>query len=152
MSDAAFRLEGSDAPQGTTPVTFTQDELWLLQRTVRHESAQMERWRFPYASHAFNDLIAGALWLCCGFAVPEVTLPLRWSDLLIIDATVHQDTKDADGKPLGKAVLLKSYAARAALRDRYGGLSLTAEPAAPTKAEVLRRLRARSEDDHAAAD
>jgi hypothetical protein len=132
----------------TVAVTFTNDELWLLQRCIRHEMPQQDVWKYPPASVELNDQIASGILLCAQYNVGDVTLQLSWGDLLAIDFTVPADAKDVNGRPIGRNVLLKSYAARAELRRAYPlpEVALTEEP---RKIEIEQRLAAArwNEDD-----
>lgn len=132
----------------TFAVTFSSDELWLLQRCIRHELPQQEVWKYPPASVELNDQIAMGILLCAQYAVDDATLQLSWGDLLAIDFTVPADAKDVNGRPIGRNLLLKSYAARAALRRAYP-LPEVAQAEEPKKIEIEQRLAAArwNEDD-----
>ena len=123
----------------SAPVLFSLSELWLLQSVVRHEIAQQSSWQKPPANLALNEAIADAIYSCVEYGYAEVALQLTAHHLLIIDALVPQAAKDADGKLLGKPILLKSFAARRALTD--GGALDTgsaAEPEQPSFADIHR--------------
>lgn len=123
----------------TVAVVFDLAELWLLQRSIRHEIAGQKFWAFPPASVELNDAVAEAIHFCVTENVTEAALRLSRGDLFAIDATVPADAKDVSGKPIGKTILLKSYAARAELR---GNVPLAASPAEPcTGAEARARLK-----------
>ena len=108
--------------QETVSVLFSLDELWLLQACVRHELAQAEQWKFPPASLALNDAVAGAILFCEEQTCHEAAVLLNRHDCLVIDYNVPSTAKDPNGKPIGRAVLLKSFRARRELED---GPSLT---------------------------
>lgn len=132
----------------TVAVTFNSDELWLLQRCIRHELPQQDAWKYPPASVDLNDQIAAGVLLCAQYTVEEATLQLSWGDLLAIDFTVPADAKDVNGRPVGRNLLLKSYAARAELRRAYP-LPEVAQAEEPKKSEIEQRLAAArwNEDD-----
>jgi hypothetical protein len=92
-------------------ITFTLDELWLMQRVIRHEDDH-DRWRFPPASYELNDAVAYAIVSCSRWGQQEWTLELDLRQLMAIDYCVPQDAKDVNGKLLGKSILLKSFEAR----------------------------------------
>jgi hypothetical protein len=123
----------------TVPVVFTGDELWLLQRCIRHEMPQQETWKFPPAGADLNDQIAAAILLCAEYELGEATLQLSWGDLLAIDYTVPPDAKDVNGRPIGRIILLKSFAARAQLRRAYP-LPEVPEAEEQRKTDVEQRL------------
>jgi hypothetical protein len=137
---------GSDAgdhgPNEAAPIVVTVAELWLLQRCIRHEVPAQESWKFPPASVELNDQIAAALLFCTEQNVSEAALRLTWGDLLAIDFAVPADAKDVNGRPIGRELLLKSYAARAALRRPYP-LPDAADASEPSKSELQQRLAQR---------
>lgn len=100
-------------------VEFTWDELWLLQSVIRHEMQGQEMWKFPPASLDLNDQVARALIFCDESAVTSAFLELTRGDTLAIDYFVPNTAKDANGKLIGKTVLLKSFQARAKLADWF---------------------------------
>ena len=120
----------------SSPVLFSLSELWLLQSVVRHEIAQQSSWQKPPANLALNEAIADAIYSCVEYGYAEVALQLTAHHLLIIDALVPQAAKDADGKPIGKPILLKSFAARRALAG--GGAPDAPEPEQPSFADIHR--------------
>ena len=123
----------------TATALFSQDELWLLQASIRHEMPQHDQWRIPPASAELNDQIAESILRCEELGLGEAALLLAWDDCLAIDYCVPQAAKSASGMPVGKSVLLKSYRARKAIRE---GVQLSAEePAATSNADVRERLR-----------
>ncbi|GEM_PF-3010711 len=135
---------GAGEPYGrglddTVPMVVSVAELWLLQRCIRHELPAQETWKFPPAGVELNDQIAAALLFCTEQNVGEAALQLSWGDLLAIDFAVPADAKDVNGRPIGRELLLKSFAARAALRRPY---PLPDAPAAaePSGAELQQRL------------
>lgn len=123
----------------TVPMVVSVAELWLLQRCIRHEIQGQETWKFPPAGVELNDQIAAALLFCSEQNVGEAALQLSWGDLLAIDFVVPADAKDVNGRPIGRELLLKSFAARAALRRPYP-LPDAEEVAEPTRAELQQRL------------
>ena len=92
----------------TTPVPFTQDQLWYLRSVIRHEAPDQEKWANPPVSESLNDQIAAALIS----GEPEVMLELTRRQLLAIDYVTNQDAKDSKGNPLGKPILLATFVAR----------------------------------------
>jgi hypothetical protein len=106
--------------EDTVSVVFTLDELWLIQACVRHEVAQVEQWHFPPASLSLNDAVASAILLCEEeLGVREAAVLLGRHDCLVLDYNVPATAKDANGRPIGKAVLLKSFRARQQLEDGF---------------------------------
>ncbi|HLZ72340.1 MAG TPA: hypothetical protein VKV26_20750 [Dehalococcoidia bacterium] len=123
----------------TVPMVASVAELWLLQRCIRHELPAQETWKFPPASVELNDQIAAALLFCQEQNVGEAALRLSWGDLLAIDYAVPADAKDVNGRAIGREVLLKSFAARAALRRPYP-LPDAADSTEPSSSDVQQRL------------
>jgi hypothetical protein len=128
----------------TVSTLFTLDELWIMREVVRHEHENQELWHFPYADLEFNDQIAAAILFCVENAEAEAPLLLSRGDCLILDHSVNLTHKDKDGLPLGKSILLKSFAARRTLRD--GALETGTEPQAPSVPEIKKALEQRKED------
>ncbi|SRR5690606_4517020 len=127
-----------DATQ-TATVVFTCEELWLLQSVIRHEVPQQEQWRYPPASLELNDQIAEALLLCEEHGLDEAALLLTMEHALVIDYCVPQSAKSPSGLPIGKNILMKSFAVR---REIQQGLSATAEePGSLSASEIRERLR-----------
>jgi len=127
-----------DATQ-TATVVFTCEELWLLQSVIRHEAPQQEQWKYPPASLELNDQIAQALLLCEEHGLDEAALLLTMEDALVIDYCVPQSAKSPSGLPIGKNILMKSFAVR---REIEQGLSATAEePGSLSPSEIQERLR-----------
>lgn len=106
------------------PVTFTTAELWLLRSVVRHEASPAWQGKWPTYDLELNEQIAEAILLCTDEGQAEANLVMTKGDLLILDALVPQDAKDAQGKPIGKDILLKTFRARRLLN---GGVVDTAE-------------------------
>jgi hypothetical protein len=129
----------------TVAVVLSVADLWLLQRVIRHEIAGQRGWAFPPASVELNDQIADAILLCETQKQPEAALRLSRGDLLALDYTVPADAKDVAGRPIGREILLKTFAARAELRGRFPDADQPAEPC--TGAEARARLKDWSEDD-----
>jgi|SRR5581483_11428062 len=134
---------GGRGPDDTVPMVVNVAELWLLQRCIRHEIQGQETWKFPPAGVELNDQIASALLFCSQQNVAEAALQLSWGDLLAIDFAVPADAKDVNGRPVGRELLLKSYAARAALRRPYP-FPDAEEVAEPSRAELHERLTQRT--------
>jgi hypothetical protein len=128
----------------TVSTLFSLDELWLLQSVVRHEHEGMDFWHFPTASLELNDQIATEILFCVEHKETEAPLLLSRGDCLILDCCVQSNMKDAQGVLLGKSILLKSFAARRALRD--GALETGTEPSAPSVPEIKAALQERKED------
>jgi len=93
-------------------VVFSKEELWYLRSVVRHEMAGGDAWRFPPVSLDLNSQIADAILLCEDQGQDEAALTLTMGDCYLIDAVVDQNAKDANGRPIGKPVLLKAFRAR----------------------------------------
>ena len=100
-------------------IEFSYEELWLLQGVVRHEMQGQEVWKFPPASLDLNDQIARALLHCDVNKVPTAFLELTRGDTLAIDFLVPNTAKTAGGVMIGKAVLLKSFKARADIAEWF---------------------------------
>lgn len=130
----------------TVSVLFTLDELWIMREVVRHEHENQERWLFPPAGLELNDQIADAILFCIEDNEPEAPLLLSRGDCLIIDCCVNLTMKDKDGLPLGKNILIKSFAARRALRD--GALETGTEVPSPWPpvSEIKTALQERKEE------
>lgn len=101
----------------TSSVTFDIAELWLLQSVIRHEMAQQGEWKFPFASLDLNDRVAAAILFCDENHVSEASMQLSRGDTLCVDYNVRSDMKDAQGKQIGKLILLKSFRVRRDLND-----------------------------------
>lgn len=143
MMPASFSI-----PFGTVPVTFSLDELWLLESKIAPEPLpNMAEMRFPPGSLELNQLIIEAIVTCVDSMLDEYTIPLTFGDCLAICSTVSRDVTDADGVAIGESVLLKTFRARKALL--YGDSPVVDEPVQPVKAEVVRKLAA-MEVQHAA--
>jgi hypothetical protein len=120
------RSSGSEEP--TVPIMVNQQELDLLQQHVRHEieGEAQGQWKWPPASLTLNDKIAEAMLFQAETGEPEVALQLTRHDCLIIDFRIQVGAEiDADGNDIGRALLLKTYAARRTLRDGDGGVDRT---------------------------
>ena len=100
-------------------VQFERAELWLLQSVIRHEMQGQEMWKFPPASLDLNDQIAKALLFCDEPGEPSAFLELTRGDTLCIDFCVPNTAKDANGKPIGQNVLMKSFRARAKIAEWF---------------------------------
>lgn len=107
-----------------TSKVFALNELWLLHRVIRHELPGQEQMKFPYYNLDLNDQIVETILRCEELNLREAALILTRGDCLAIDAMVNVDMKDQYGKPLGKDILLKVFAAR---RDLAGGPVATAD-------------------------
>jgi hypothetical protein len=137
--------------EDTVSIVFSLEELWLMQACVRHETAQAEQWKFPPASLPLNDAIAAAILFCEEQKAGEAALLLSRHDCLVLDYNVPSSAKDAYGKPIGKAILLKSFKARSQLD---GDLCLAEETGQEMDAQTVRdrladRARHGRSDDHA---
>ena len=100
----------------TASVVFDLNELWIMRAYVRHELPNIEQWRaYPPVSLDLNDNIAAAILFCVENDEPEAALLLSRGDCLAIDYLIPQDAKSPDGKPIGKPLLLKTFAARRVL-------------------------------------
>lgn len=100
----------------TASAVFARDELWALQACCRHEAPQQQMWKYPPANLELNEAIAEALLFLEDNGLTEVALTLTWEQCLAIDASVSQATKDANGKPLGRTILMKTFRIRHELR------------------------------------
>lgn len=119
----------------TISVVFSVEELWLIQAYVRHEVAQAEQWRFPPASLTLNDAVASAILFCEEQGFQEAAVLLGRHECLVLDYSVPATAKDANGKPIGKAVLLKSFRARQQLED---GLAMATDVGQELDADTIR--------------
>ncbi len=128
-------------------VILSLDELWLLRSVVRHEVSEQRNWQRPPANLDLNGRIARAVLRCEELHASEDMLPLTTDDCLVLDYVVPQDARDVNGRPIGKALLLKVFAARRSLEDGpiTACMPTAEEPAAPTAAEVVQRLQERQE-------
>jgi hypothetical protein len=126
---------GDTAMEETVSVVFSLDELWLMQACIRHECPQAEQWKFPPASLGLNDSIAAAILLCEEQDQQEAALLVGRHDCLVIDFNVPANAKDANGKPVGKAVLLKSFQSRRQLED---GLEISSDAGPEMDAQTIR--------------
>ena len=97
------------------PMMFTREQLWCLQRFVRHEAGIPWQGRWPITSVELNDAIAEAILFCEEQNQGEATLILGRGDCYLIDWLVPQDAKSPMGVLLGKEILLRSYRVRATL-------------------------------------
>ena len=129
----------------TAAATFSVAQLWLLQSRIRHEMQGQETWKYPPASVELNDQIAEALLACHRHNLSEAALVLSWGDCLLIDFVTPGDAKDANGKPIGREILLASYEARDAIRRGAPAATDYAEPC--TGAEARAWLSARPGKD-----
>lgn len=137
--------------EDTVSVVFGLDELWLMQACVRHELAQAEQWKFPPASLALNDAIATAILFCEEQGFQDAAVLLGRHECLVLDYTIPSTAKDANGRPIGKAVLLKSFRARQQLEDGFNcsddiGQVIDAQTLRERLAEQARQGRS---NDHA---
>lgn len=123
--------------ESITPVTFSKDELWMLQRVVRHEVSPPWQGKWPTYSQDLNDQVAAAIVLCEDQAQSEAALQLSKGDLYLIDALVPVDAKTAAGTPIGKNILLKTFRARDAFSSLEIPLGSISEPAVPDFEEKL---------------
>lgn len=115
-----------------TPVVFTLPELWLLQAKVRHEMAGQGDWKAPPTSQPLNEQVIMAILFCEENESPDACLELTAEELLVIDYVVPQEAKDAEGRPLGKPILRKTFVAR----RRLAGLELAATAEHPDEGRV----------------
>lgn len=117
-----------------TPVVFDADELWVLQAVLRHEVQQRDTWTYPPANLELNDSVADALLVCQEYDLKEITLLLDRAALLAIDYCVPQTAKSADGKLLGKNILIKSFRARRVLQEGEGPIAT--DPSRESRADI----------------
>jgi hypothetical protein len=123
----------------TATVVFSLEELWILQSVVRHEVPQRDQWQYPPAGLELNDQIAQAILFCVENGQSDSAVILSRGDCLVIDYCVRADMKSPSGLPIGKNILLKSFAARREIAE--GPTPIAAEPEQPSLAEVAERLR-----------
>src|SRR5690242_9586322 len=115
----------------TVSCVFTLAELWLLHDHVRDECWFEREWKLAPSSPELNAEIAEALLLCARYDLKEAALQLSERDCLVIDGCVPRWRRSKRGKPIGKRILLKSFAARHTLlhgtplpdAEVYGDLS-----------------------------
>lgn len=94
---------------------FSLDELWVLQRYVRHECADREKWKFPPASLELNEQVTDAIRFCAETGADEAAILLSKGDCLLLDMVVPQDAKTTRGVLVGPSILLRTYGIRHAL-------------------------------------
>lgn len=133
----------------TVPVLFSLDELWTLQAVVRHEvSQQRENWKWPPASLSLNDRIAEGISTMTEHNLTDYYLSLSRGDCLVIDYTVKADMKDANGRPVGKPILIKSFNTRRYLAYGNDGGGAAEPQGQPTVTQVRERLAALKDDEN----
>lgn len=123
----------------TFPVAFSVDELWILQAFVRHEQGTPWQGKWPAFSLDLNDAIAEALVFCDDNAEQMATLQLSKGDCYLVDYCVPNNVKDANGRLIGKQILMKSFHARQAIA--YGDLATAEEPASDDVTQRLNTVR-----------
>ena len=102
----------------TVPCTFTVAEIWLLLAVVKHEIAEINRWRFPPANRELVEELALAALACEDSKIKEYTLMLSEGDCLLIHYNVQPDMKTLEGA-VGKQILLKTFRALSELAYGY---------------------------------
>jgi hypothetical protein len=126
----------------TVSCVFTLMELWLLHDCVRDECWFESDWKTPPSSPELNAEITEAILLCERYGLKEAAVQLSERDCLVIDRCVPRWRRSKRGKPIGKRVLLKSFAARHTLR--HGSpLPDAAEFRDLSRDEVVERLKQR---------
>lgn len=119
-----------------TVITLSADELWLIQRYLRHELHQQRDWTAPPASLELNNGVAAALYFCWKNEQTEASIEVTLDDLLALDYVIPQDAKDINGKLVGKVLLLKTYEARVRLTEGDWPFLDADEPAVLSKDHV----------------
>lgn len=107
------------------PVTFSLNQLWMLNGYIRHEFQQMEMWKFPPGGRDLNDQIAEAILVCSesgrneedSLTIQEYTLLLSKGDLYAIDFHIRDGMKDPNGVNVGREILLLTFKARRTLSE-----------------------------------
>lgn len=122
------------------PAIFSLDELWVLQRYVRHECADREKWKFPPASLELNEQVTDAIRFCAETGTDEAALLLSKGDCLLLDMVVPQDAKTTKGVLAGPSILLRAYGVRHALTIDLEPTPAP-EPDGPGTSEIEERLR-----------
>ncbi len=101
----------------TQTILFTLEELWLIRGVVRHEIPGHDQWHLPPANYKLNQQVAESIALCTLYKQQEWALFLDEAELVVLDATIPQDAKNADGVAIGKQILVKVCLAR--LEEEY---------------------------------
>lgn len=105
-------LLGQSVDPFGTPVLFSKEELWYLHAFVRHEMPSQNEWKIPPASRSLNEDICMGLLFCEEEEQANAWASLTEGDCLVIDYFARPEHKSPGGQPIGKAVLLKTFAAR----------------------------------------
>lgn len=109
-------------------IIASQDELWLMQKVVRHEMADQGKWEIPPVSKELNEAVAEALVFSTDQKQNEVHLSLTEADTFVLDFVIPADAKNAQGVVVGRLLLLKIYRARLELSRPYPMPQLLEEP------------------------
>lgn len=120
------------------PAIFSLDELWVLQRYVRHECPDREKWKFPPASLELNEQVTDAIRFCAETGTEDAALLLSKGDCLLLDMVVPQDAKTTKGVLAGPSILLRAYGVRHALTE---DTETTPEPEGQDVSQTKERLR-----------
>lgn len=93
------------------PVTFTVEELWMLQELVEHQPYAFPKEKYPSVDTELGDELARAITACEKRKLQEYTLFLNRAQLLLLSSEVKPASKTAEGA-MGKEILKKVLKAR----------------------------------------
>jgi len=116
------------------PVTFSLAELWLLDDLLLCD--------FGRDQVDLNEQVALAINACETHHLDSYTLLLNHAQLLAIDMDVRRDARTPEGAT-GKDILLKSFAARAALSLPWPDAPEPPPPNPSKEGKAGKRRRAR---------
>ena len=122
-------------------VVFSLSELWVMQTFVRHESGSQWMGSWPNTSVDLNDAIAEAILFCTEYGQSEAPILLKKGDCYLLDSVVPAGAKDTEGRLVGRPILLKTYAARAGLRDRFEATAEEPEQPSPEEWSKLKEWK-----------
>ena len=134
-------MEPAGLRRPTATVLVTREALWYLRSRVRHESADQGQWKAPPTDLDLNRQIADAILRCEEADLPAAWLEVTKQDLLLIDYITDQDTKGTDGRPIGRPLLLATFAAYRELEE--GPMATAEDPDEEAKESKLREFQQR---------
>jgi hypothetical protein len=132
-------MEPTGLRRPTATVFLSRDQLWFLRSRVRHESADQDKWKAPPSDVDLNRQIADAILRCEEVDLPGAWLELSKQDCLLIDYVTDQDAKGSDGRPIGRPLLLATFAAYRELEE--GPMPTAEDPDEEAKISELRTLQ-----------